>query len=580
MLRLAAVFLIGAAALIAGGGRLAYITYEKGAELSAQALEQHKRTLEIPAQRGSILDAQGRALAASVRRPSVFVDVTQVSDFEFAAFSLAPLLGLAPADLLELLQKNPQKQYLWVKREVGRQELERFRKVRDARGLKGFEIQDEVYREYPQGNLAAHVLGFYGGGGPGGGIELEFDEVLRGRAGSRTVLWDEDHNRLATLDEAYSPPADGHSVVLTIDSHIQRITEQHLHKAVEQNGAAWGAAAVMEPSTGEILAMASFPDFDPNQPIPPEMAKNDAAAKERLRNRTIGFVYEPGSIFKPFIASKALNEGRTRLDEVFHINGPTHAFGRRIIHDTHTFASLPLYRVIGSSSNIGMALLGTRLGNERLHAYVSEFGFGKATGVELPGEEAGLLAGLKDWTGYSSQSIPIGQEIAVTSLQLLTAFSVLATDGTLYRPRLVRGIIAADGRTIADRSEPVPIRRVLEPHVAREFRLKALVETVVNGTGTKAAIPDYQVFGKTGTAQVAAENRRGYATDRRYVGSFLGGAPAGEPRAVALVSIYHPTGVSYYGGTVAAPAVAAILADTLAYLRVPAELSPEIVKPD
>lgn len=579
MVRMSILFLLAAAALIAGAGRMAFIIHEKGPELSAKALEQQKRTLEVPAQRGSILDAQGRTLAASVRRPAVFVDVTQVGDLEYAAYSVGPVLGIPPAELLATLRQNPNKQYLVIKSEVPRENLDQFRSIRAARNLRGFEIQDEVFREYPQGSLAAHVLGFYGGGGPGGGIELQFDATLRGKPGARTVIWDEDRNRLGTVEEESFPPTDGNSVVLTIDSHIQRITEQHLRKAVEQHKADWGAAAVMDPATGEVLALASYPDFDPNRPIPPELMRDETAARERLRNRTIGFVYEPGSIFKPFIASKALQDGLTRLDEVFEINGPTHAFGRRTIHDTHTFASLPLYRVIGESSNIGMALLGSRLGNERLRAYVTEYGFGTRTGVELPGEEAGLLAPLKGWTSYSTQSIPIGQEIGVTSLQLLAAFAVMANDGILYRPRLVRGIIAADGRTVEDRSEPIPVRQVLDPAVAREFRLKALVETVKNGTGKKAAIPDYQVFGKTGTAQVASQNRRGYATDRRYIGSFLGGAPAENPRAVALVSLYRPTAISYYGGTVSAPAVGAILADTLSYLRVPPELGPQIVTP-
>jgi cell division protein FtsI (penicillin-binding protein 3) len=580
-MRLVVLFGLAAAALVAGAGRLAYINYEQGEEWSARAAEQHTRRLEIPAQRGSILDAQGRTLAGSVRNQSVFMDCTLITDPAYAAYSIAPALNMEPAALLKLIQERKNEQFVWVKRNITREELEAFRAIREARRLsRPFQVQDEVARVYPQGTLAAHVLGYFADGKPAAGIEQKFDAELRGTPGSRVVIVSEDANRLASQDDAYVPPMDGHSVVLTIDSHIQRVTEQHLRKAVEEHKATWGAAMVMDPRSGEVLAMASVPDFDPARPIPPEF-EGKPEGRERLRNRAIQFTYEPGSIFKPFIAAQALQEKRTSLDEIFQINGPSHAFGRRIINDTHAYASLPMYRVISQSSNIGMAMIGMRVGNAKLYEYVTNLGFGRKTGIELPGEEAGQLHPLSRWTGYSTQSIPIGQEIAVTGAQLLAAFCALSNDGVLYRPRLVRGVIAADGRTVQDFSVPDPerdVKRILDPEVAREFRMRALVETVKTGTGEKAAIPDYQVFGKTGTAQVAVEGRRGYATDRRYVGSFLGGAPASEPRAVCLVSLYHPKGKSYYGGTVAAPVVGAILADTLAYMRVPPEVSPEVVK--
>lgn len=584
-MRMATMFLFVSAALTAGAVRLVYITVLQGDELTAKAEKQHTRIIEIPAQRGSIVDAQGRVLAGSLRRPSVFVDPTLVTDPAFAAYSVGPALGMRPAELESLIRKNqcapgePARRFVWVKREISQEELSRFRTVQDARMLRAFDVMDEVLREYPQGRLGCHVLGFYGGGGAGGGIELSFDEKLRGKPGSRSVILDEDHNRLATLDEAFRPPVDGHSIVLTIDSFVQRTTERHLAEAVQQHTAEWGSAVVMDPGTGEVLALATCPDFDPSRPIPPGSAGEMELARENLRNRAIAFVYEPGSAFKPFVASQALDEKQVRIDEVFAIHGPTRQFGRRTIHDTHTFDSLPFTRIISESSNIGMALIGGRVGNERLSSYVREFGFGHETGIELPGEEAGLLAQLAQWNGYSSQSIPIGQEIGVTTLQLATAFCAMANDGVLYKPRIVRGIIATDGQTIEDHSEPVVVRRVLQPQTAREFRMRALVEAVVNGTGQKAAIPDYQVFGKTGTAQVAAKDRRGYA-ERQYAGTFIGGAPAAEPRVIAAVTIYRPRGKSYYGGTVAAPTVAAILADTLSYLRVPPELGSEVVKPE
>jgi cell division protein FtsI/penicillin-binding protein 2 len=205
-----------------------------------------------------------------------------------------------------------------------------------------------------------------------------------------------------------------------------------------------------------------------------------------------------------------------------------------------------------------------------MHRYERQFGFGDPTGLTLPGEHGGLVHSLSKWGRYSTQSVPIGQEISITPIQMAAAFSVFASDGLLYQPRIVRGVIGADGQSIQDRSQPIVVRRVLDAHVAREFRLRALVETVRSGTGKRAAIADYQVFGKTGTAQIARSDGRGYIPGA-YIGSFVGGAPAGQPRAVVLVSLYRPSGGRYYGGTVAAPAVGAILADTLAYLRVPPE---------
>jgi cell division protein FtsI/penicillin-binding protein 2 len=228
--------------------------------------------------------------------------------------------------------------------------------------------------------------------------------------------------------------------------------------------------------------------------------------------------------------------------------------------------------VISKSSNIGMGMVGERCGNERLHEFVRRFGFGAATGIRLPGEHAGLVQSFPRWTSYSTQSVPIGQEIAATQIQLVTAFSVFCNDGILYRPRIVRGVISETGETTEDNSTPVAVRRVLPSALVREFQERALVEVVNDGTGKRAQLEGYQVFGKTGTAQVAQPDGRGYLSDE-HVGSFVGGAPAGNPRVVVLVSIYRPSGRKYYGGTVAAPTVREIIADTLEYMQVPPDPS-------
>ena len=361
------------------------------------------------------------------------------------------------------------------------------------------------------------------------------------------------------------------SVVLSIDAHVQQRTRYHLRNAFEEFKPQWATAVVMDPLTGEVLAMVTLPDFDPAQPIPPGLAGLElAAAQELLRNRAISDSYEPGSIFKPFIAGPALGNGVVRIDEPFAVNGPTHRFGSRTIHDVHAYGTLVLHQVISKSSNIGMGMLGARCGNELLHGFVRGFGFGEQTGIRLPGEHDGLVQRLSRWNSYSTQSIPIGQEIAVTPIQLVTAFSVFGNDGMLYRPRIVRGVIGATGETVEDNSRAVEVRRVLLSEVAREFRLRALVEVVNEGTGKRAQIADYQAFGKTGTAQVARLEGGGYVPGA-HVGSFLAGAPAQRPRVTVLVSLYRPSSGKYYGGTVAAPAAAAIIADTLDYMQVPPE---------
>ncbi len=563
---------LAALALLGGGGRLIYLEETQGAELRRKAEKQQAGSFVIPAQRGDILDAAGRVLAGAKRRPSIYADATLVDDPRYAAHSLAPVLGMRPSELERLLLEKRERGFVWIQRDISDATLTAFNDVRRARRLNAFGVVYEPKRVYPFGTMAAQVLGFVGADQHGlAGVEQQFDAILSGSDGKQAAVVDARRRLLRQRFDEYEPPRDGHSVVLTLEAHIQQRTEYHLKNAVDTFKSGWGMAVVMHPGSGEILAMATYPAFDPADPFPnAQVGPLAAEALEITRNRAIADAYEPGSIFKPFVAAPAVEARITRLDEVYAINGPQHKFGSRIINDTHAYGALTLREVISKSSNIGMGLLGARVGSPRLHEFVKRFGFGEATGVTLPGEHTGLVNPLASWTDYSDQSIPIGQEIGATPLQLLNAFSVFCNGGVLYRPRIVRGIIAADGTLVEDHSAPILVRRVLEVQTARKFRLEALVEAVRTGTGKRADIADYQVFGKTGTAQVASAIRRGYEPGA-YVGSFLGGAPAEEPRAIAIVSIYKPSAGGYYGGTVAAPAVGAILADTLAYMGVPPE---------
>jgi cell division protein FtsI/penicillin-binding protein 2 len=573
-------FMVVAALLVAGAGRLAYIEYAEGESLHERADRRHTATLVIPAQRGDILDAQARLLAGSESWPSIYADPSLLQDprdRKFAAYSVAPVLGLAPEEVDALLRDRCESRFAWLKRHVNAEELAAFHKVRNARRLYALDVQHEPERIYPHGRLAAHVLGFVGTPEEGvrhglAGIEFSQDQYLVGTAGRRCRTVDARRRGLRSHVDGFVPPQDGATIILTIDAYLQEQTESHLKNAVETFKAAWGTAVVMDPLTGEVLAMASYPDFDPADPLPDGGKAGELDV--RLRNRAISDAYEPGSVFKPFIASCAVDDGVTRLDEVFAVNGPAHNFGRRVIHDTHAYGSLPLHEVISRSSNIGMAMLGTRCQGERLYRYLRLWGFGDRTGIELPGEHTGIVQDFSRWTNYSCQSVPIGQEVSVTALQIATAFSVFANGGILFRPRIVRGILGPDGEPILDNSRPIPVRRVLSRETAERFREEALIEVVMSkiGTGKRAQIPNYRVFGKTGTAQIARKGGGGYMPGK-YTGSFVGGAPGDKPRVVAVVSLSAPSSGRYYGGTVSAPAVGEILADTLAYMQVPPEVT-------
>ncbi|MEW6253635.1 MAG: penicillin-binding protein 2, partial [Planctomycetota bacterium] len=547
----------------------------------------------IHPRRGEILDTRGRVLAGTVRKPSVFVDPGLLRDVRFAAHSVGPVVGLDARALerdLETWQAAGQR-FVWLKRKLDSAECENFEKVVDARRLHAFEVQWEPVRVYPQGRLAAHVLGFVGFDRRTqpetglvyddlwgrAGIEGAYDELLKGRPGHQTLTVDVGRRPVRAPADAYQPAVDGATLVLTIDAYIQEITRNALASSVTRFGAEWGAAIVMDPHSGEVLAMAVLPDFDPAEPTPAGYEQMNPARQEAAqaiwRNRAVSDSFEPGSVFKPFIASCALDEGLVHIDRVFAINGPTHTFGRRTISDTHAYGALAVHEILSKSSNIGMGMIGALCGMERLYRYVRLFGFGDLTGIGLPGEHTGLVQDFSRWNpSFSPQSIPIGQEIAVTPLQVVTGFCAFCNGGVLYRPRIVRGIIGPDGETLADYSQPVPVRQVLDPRTAETVRRRALVETVTDGTAKIAALDDYQVFGKTGTAQIAHLGGGGYQSGR-YVGSFVGGAPSDYPRVAVLVSIYKPSKEGYYGSTVAAPAVREILELTLAYMQVPPELT-------
>ncbi len=567
------------------GVRLVRIQLLQGDHLVAWVDRQRTSVVTIPSRRGMILDATGRVMATSVERPSVFADPNviphprvlpdpnQVSpeqtiaepnvirEYGAAAGQLASILGLDGAILADELIARAGRRFFWVKRRVSDAEAEAVKALR----LRGVGIVHEPERRYPMNERFAHGLGFVNREGQAlAGLEYEFDRQLRGRDGRRPVVTDARRRAIFTDIEGYEPPQDGLHLVLTIDAAIQAITEQALAATVAQYRARAGSAVVIVPATGEVLAMANVPTFDVNE--------FGSYPKSVRCNLAIQAPVEPGSTFKPFIASAALQEKVTWAGEQIFCHHGLYVTGRRRLHDHHPYGHLTFEEVVVKSSNIGMAILGQRLGNQRLHAYMRRFGFGQATGIELPGEDVGIVLPLRRWTSYSTTSVPMGQEVAVTTIQLATAFSAIVNDGVLLRPRVVRGVIRSDGSIEEDRSTAVVVGRVLSTPIARKMARDILVRVVKEGTGRRAALARYQVLGKTGTAQMAYRNRRGFEPDA-YVSSFVGAAPASEPRVLAYLSITRPEKrLGYYGGQVAAPAVGEILDKTLCYLGVPPTL--------
>jgi len=557
-------------ALAALGVRLVHIHLQQRDRLLSWADRQRRSVIPIPCRRGSITDASGRVMATSSMMPSIFADPkltfdpNVVKDPERSIRHIAESLGLDAGVLAKDLASRADRRFFWVKRRVSDEEAGRIK----ALNLANVGVLYEGQRHYPMNERFAHGLGFVNPEGRAlAGLEMKYDAILRGREGYRTVVTDARRRPIFSDNESYRAPLDGSHVVLTIDAAIQAFAEQELASAVEQFQAKAGTVIVMAPTTGEILALANVPTFNLNRYGEcPDSARCNLAIQAPV---------EPGSTFKPFVASAAVEENVTRPgDQIFCHNG-LYVVGKRRLHDHHPYGTLTFEEVLIKSSNIGMAILGQRLGNSRMHRYLRAFGFGSPTGIELPGEDAGILLPLQRWTSYSTTSVPMGQEVAVTPLQLACGFSTLLNGGVRLRPRVVRGVGGPDGSIEQDFSAPVVVGRVVSESVAKKMGEDILVRVVTEGTGKKAALAGYRVAGKTGTAQMPYRDRGGYEPDA-YVSSFVGAAPADHARALVYLAIIRPKKkLGYYGGTVAAPAVREILAKTLAYLNVPATVEPE-----
>jgi len=565
-LRIREHLLIGLALLGLGAmvGRLIYIKSFQGVRLAAKADRQQRADIPIKARRGLILDARGRIISATTLRTSVFADPQVLPDTQVAAETVAGILELDPAEIAPDLLAAGDRRFFVIKRGITEAQAEQIR----AAGIYGLGTFSEPFRSYPMEELAAATIGFVSPDGTGiSGIEHQCDHWLRGENGVKTIVRDARRKAFWLAEEGYRPARDGYHVVLTIDAEIQTAVESELEAGVSRFNAESGVAVVIHPHTGAVLAMANYPSFDPNH--------YTDFGEERYRNRVITDPYEPGSTFKPFIAAAALAENVVHPGEVFDCEHGAWTEGARTLKDHHPYDFLSFEEILIKSSNIGMGKLGLRLGNRKLYEYVTKCGFGEPTGVGLEGESEGLLRPLVRWNAFSTTSLPMGQEIGVTPMQLARSFCIFANGGKLVTPYVIRAIVDAEGRVVQDMTPPETESEPVYPPEVLDVMRKILCSVVNDSPRGAAQLPSHQVFGKTGTAQIARKDGRGYEK-RAYVSSFVAGVPAENPELVAFVAIRRPdASVGYYGGQVAAPVVKEILRHSLAYLRIPGDIAPD-----
>lgn len=527
-----------------------------------------KRIVERQTRRGTITDARGRPVAVSVTVESCAIDPLLIRnagvDVHNVLGKLDGILHFTPTETRALIHRAHRdgSRFVWIRRHL---EMEQANAIRTL-NLPGVLLQQEYKRRYPFGSLGAHLVGFTDIDGRGReGIEALCNAVLTGENATRAVMRDATGRSLAVDGSSWESNAPALHVELTFDASLQTIAEEELTKALNEYRATQGTAVVMDPCTGDLLALVSLPHFDPNHPA-------DTPPENRF-NFGIGGTYEPGSIFKTLVTAAALESKVVTPQTTFFCENKAWRMPQngRILRDTHPHGTLSVAMILAKSSNIGMAKMAERMGPKQLHDSLAAFGFGTPTGQPLPGEVSGTLHPLNKWTSYSMGSVPMGQEVAVTPIQIVTAYSALANGGMLLRPRLIRRIHEEDGQESYD--VPVtPVRRVVRPEVATSV-LGILEKAVDEGTGRRVQMDEYRIGGKTGTAQMMANaeeraaGHTGYSPNR-YVSSFVGVAPIENPRLVILVSVWEPQG-AYYGGTVAGPAVRDIARRSLRYLNVP-----------
>ena len=529
-----------------------------------QASRQQRMTIPLPARPGNIFARAYRRyvlLAGSRQSPSCYVDPGMIRDNELAdtCLRVGEALGISPVEVQQTVVLHRDGRFAWIKRDITEQQAQAIQKLH----ISAFEITYEWRREYPNAELGATIVGFRRHDGVGGaGVELTQDNQLAALAGSKVVLADARRRAIWPIIGEGKLPQDGKHIFLSLDVSIQGFLQEAVAESLEKFKAKWGVGIVVNPHTGQILGMCSMPTFNPDD--------FTTTPAERITNKAICAPYEPGSAFKPIVAAAAVDAGIVNYQTtIFCENGTYNApQGGKISDHGASYGDLSLTDVIVYSSNIGMAKVGEKLGNRKLSEILETSGFGRDTGVELPGESAGIVRPLRKWDGYSTRRVPFGQEVSVTSLQLIMAYSAIANGGLLLKPWIVDHINDSSGKTVWQGQRQV-VSRVLKEATCEET-LAVLAQVVERGTGKACKLDRWTSWGKTGTAQIPA---RGGYIDGAFVGSFIGGAPVGRPEVVCLISIYWPDkSLGHFGATVAAPYVKKVLARTLSYLNVPSDI--------
>ena len=533
-------------------GRLTYLQILKHDEYSRLAESQHAKTVPLRPKRGPILDRTGQALAVSSRADTLYVTPAKVEDAGRLAARLAPILGEPAREVARKLTAS--KKFAPVRRRLTPDMARAVRGLRDP----SLTLVDDSLRLYPNRELAAQLIGFEGAEGRGlAGMEQVWDAHLAGVEGRAVVERDALGREMTGAPIVLKPSVAGQGIVLTIDATLQYLAEKEVDAAWRRTGAKSAMAVAMDPRTGEILAMAIRPTFNPNSFA--------SATDDDRRARAVTDPFEPGSTFKVIMAASALEEGMVRpTDRLYAENGAI-TVASATIHDWKKYGWLTFAEVLQNSSNVGSIKVGLSLGKERYYKYVTGFGFGAPTNLGLPGESRGQLRPPAQWSGLSLATLSIGQEISVTAVQMVAAFGAVANGGRLMQPQIIRAVLDAQGREVRA-YEPKTVRQVISPETARTLT-EMMVNVVANGTGRHAAIPGYDVAGKTGTAQKMDPATKRYSRAPGVL-SFVGFVPADDPRLAMIVLLDEPKNEKW-GSEAAAPMFAAIGREALRYLNVP-----------
>jgi len=543
-----AVFLVFFVFILFCVGRLLFIQFFRSDYLISVAKKQHNQLVELEPRRGAIYDCNLKAQAFNMSMDSLYAVPNAIRNKETVIDQLLPILGVKRSYLEERLSRK--KSFIWLVRKLTPERSEEIKQL----NIKGLGFLKETKRIYPNSYLASHIIGFSGMDNIGlEGVERSFNKYLKGTPGWAIFLRDA---RLKKLDiwEKMVLPQDGLDLVLTIDEVIQYIAERELDRAFKDFHAKGASIVVMDPHTGRILAMANRPTYDLND--------HSNVSKDAMRDRAICDLFEPGSVFKIVTASAALEERKVTEEDVFFCENGAYQVGGRTLHDHTSHGNLTFRQVIEESSNIGTVKIAALLGPEILYRYIRAFGFGSKLGVDLSGEISGMISSPRLWSKTSMTSIPIGQEVGVTALQLASAISVIANGGQLMKPYIIDSVRDSQGRIIKQ-NKPVLMRKVVSVDTAMRIK-KILTGVIEEGTGKLGKVLGFSAAGKTGTAQKLEPN--GSYSHNKFVASFIGFAPAEDPLLTIVVTVDEPH-PSYFGGVVAAPVFQKVAGDAIRYLK-------------